>query len=101
VTHVVRWHLELGGEVIACIADARDYDFPWTCGTRVRSPAFVRFRPYFTCPDDWPDDDPVVDALCGEVQSRGGFGLGDLTTGQVSPGIRINQRGESAWFRVG
>jgi hypothetical protein len=74
----IRWHLELAGEVVAPIADAGDYDFPWTYGTLVSSPEFERFRPYFTDPDEWPDDDPAFEALYGEVQSRGGFILHDL-----------------------
>jgi hypothetical protein len=101
MAEAVRWHLELGDEVIAQIADADDYDFPWTYGVLVNSPAFERFRPYFTDSEDWPDDDPAIEALCGEVQDRGGFVLRDHQTGESHPGIGLNQRGDSVWFRIG
>lgn len=97
----VRWYLELGAEVIARIADGNEYEFPWTCGRLVESPDFERFRTYFTDPDDWKDDDPVTEELCREVQSCGGFVLRDLQTGEVYHGIRLNQRAESVWFRIG
>src|SRR5262245_4587665 len=101
MAEVIRWHLELGGEVIARIADAGEYDFPWTYGRLVESPGFERFRPYFTDPDDWPEDDPAIEALCAEVHSRGGFVLHDFQTGEVHQGVRLNQRGEAVWFRIG
>jgi hypothetical protein len=101
MAETVRWHLELGGDVIARIADAHDYEFPWTYGTLVNSPEFERFRPYFTDPDDWLDDDQAIEALCGEVHSSGGFVLRDFQTGQVHPNFRLNQREESVWFRIG
>jgi hypothetical protein len=97
----IRWHLELGGEIVARIADTDEYDFPWTYGVLVESPGFERFRPYFTNPDDWPEDDPAIEALCGEVHARGGFALRDFQTGALHQGIRLNQRGESVWFRIG
>jgi hypothetical protein len=69
---VVRWHLELGSEVVAQIADAKNYDFLWTYGVLVESLKFECLRSYFI-EEDRPDDDPAIEALCNEVQSRGGF----------------------------
>lgn len=96
----VRWHLELGNEVVARVADAGEYDFPWTHGRLVESPGFERFRVYFTDPNEWPDD-PALESLCGEVHSHGGFTLRDFQTGVVYPGIRLNHSGEAVWFRIG
>jgi hypothetical protein len=93
--------LELGGEVVAGIVDTGEYDFPWTYGTLVESPEFERFRLYFSDPEDWPDDDPTIEALCGEVQSRGGFVLRDSLTGRSHQGVTLNLRGELVWFRIG
>jgi len=98
---VIRWHLELGGEVIARISDAREYEFPWTYGVVVASPQFERFRPYFTDPDTWPDDDPAMNALCDEVASRGGFLLRDFQTGVVHQPVTFNQNSAYVWFRIG
>lgn len=101
MAEAIRWHLELGGEVVARIADANEYEFPWTYGVLVDSPEFERSRPYFTDPDDWPEDDPAIEALCGEVDARGDFTLRDLQTGQIYPRMWLNQRGEYVWFRIG
>jgi hypothetical protein len=98
---MVRWHLELGDEVIARIADAREYEFPWTYGVVVDSPEFERFRSYFTDPDKWLDDDPVMETMCAEVQSRGGFLLRDFQTGLVHQPVTINQNSSYVWFRIG
>lgn len=97
----IRWHLELGGEVVARIADANTYEYPWTYGTLVDSPEFERFRPYFTDPEGWADDDPAMEALCGEVQHRGWFVLRDLKTGELHRGFLFNQDEELVWFRIG
>jgi hypothetical protein len=97
----IRWHLELGGEVIARIADADDYDFPWTYGRLVDSPGFERFRLFFSDTDDWPEDDAELEAICGEVQNRGGFVLRDLKTGEVHENLSFNHKGEYVWFRIG
>lgn len=101
MSEAIRWQLELGGEVIARILDAHDYEFPWTYGKLFESPGFERFRVYFTDPEYWPNDDPAIEALCSEVQDRGGFVLRDFQTGQSHPGIIFNQRAESVWFRIG
>jgi hypothetical protein len=101
VAEAVRWHLALGGEVVARLADDGEYDFPWTYARLVDSPQFERFRPYSTDEEDWRDDDPSIEALCAEAQARGGFALRDLQTGAVHEGLRVNQRGESVWFRIG
>jgi len=97
----VRWYLELGGEIVAHIADADEYDFPWTYGTLIDSPKFERFRTYHTDPDEWPDDNLEFDTLIGEIRDRGGFVLRDLQSGEVHPGIRLHHRGNSVWFRIG
>jgi hypothetical protein len=98
---VVRWQLELGGEVVARV-DADEYDFPFTYGRLVESPAFERFRRYFTDPNDWPDDDPGLEALCGEVRARGGFVLRELAAGMAYRGVCLSHDGgEVVWFRHG
>ena len=74
-----RWQLELGREVIARI-DADFHEFPWTYGSLVDSPQFERFRSYFTSEDEWPEDDPAFEELCGEIQSKGGFAIRDVST---------------------
>jgi hypothetical protein len=97
----VRWQLELAGEVVACI-NADEYEFPWTYGRLVDSPGFERFRRYFTDPEDWPDDDPELEALCREVQDGGGFVLRDLSTGMTYRGVCLNHDGgQVVWFRHG
>ncbi len=97
----VRWQLELGGAVVARI-DAEEYDFPWTHGRLVDSPAFDRFRPYFSNSDNWPDDDPEFEALCGEVDAAGGFVLRELPGGTVYGGVCLNHDGgQVVWFRHG
>src|SRR4051812_3195054 len=101
MAEVVRWHLELDGKTVARIADAGEYDFPWTYGRLVDSPEFERYRAYFSDPDDWRDDDPEIEALCGEVQAQGGFVLRDFQTGLVYQGVRLNQSGDAVWFRIG
>ncbi len=99
--NLVRYQLELGGEVIARI-NAGERDFPWTYGRLVDSPAFERFRRFFTDEADWPDDDPELDALCSDVQSRGGFVLQDMSSGVAYQGVRLNHDGgNSVWFRHG
>lgn len=98
---IIRWHLELGGEVIARIVDAHEYEFPWTYGFVADSPAFERFRPYHTDSDTWPIDDPVIEALCAEVHARGGFVLRDIHDGTVYPDMKVNQNPEYVWFRIG
>ena len=98
---VVRYHLELGGEVVALI-EADMYEFPWTYGRLVNSPAFERFRRYFTDDNDWPEDDPELDALCGEVHDRGWFVLRDVSSGVVYPGVLLHHDGRDVvWFRHG
>jgi hypothetical protein len=97
----VRWQLELGDEVVARI-DADDYYFPFTYGRLVDSPAFERFRLYFTDDNDWPEDDPQLEALCGEVHDRSGFLLREMTTGVAYRGVCLNHDGgEVVWFRHG
>jgi hypothetical protein len=98
---VVRWQLELGDKVIARI-DADEYDFPFTYGRLVDSPAFERFRRYFTDDNDWPDDDPQLEALCGEVHDQGCFILREMPTGVAYRGVCLNHDGEQVvWFRHG
>jgi hypothetical protein len=98
---VVRWQLELDREVVARI-DADDYSFPFTYGRLVESPAFERFRRYFTDDNDWPDDDPELEALCGEVQARGRFVLREMPSGVAYRGVCLNHDGgEVVWFRHG
>jgi hypothetical protein len=98
---VVRWHLELGGQLVARI-DADEYDFPWTYGLLVDSPEFERFRRYFTDDTGWPDDDPELDALLGEVRDRGGFVFREVPTGVVYRNVMLNHDGGSVvWFRRG
>lgn len=101
MVEAVRWHLELGGEVIARIADVGEYEFPWTYGVVVESPEFERFRPYFTDPETWPDDDPNMEALCREVDSRRGFLLRDFQTGVEHQPVTLNQNSTYVWFRIG
>ena len=97
----VRWQLELGGEVVAQI-DATEFDFPFTYGRLMDSPGFDRFRPYFADDTDWPDDDPEFEALCGEVQNRGGFVLRELPAGAVYRSVCLNHDGKyGVWFRHG
>ncbi len=101
MSHTVRYHLELGGEVVARI-DADEYDFPWTYGRLVDSPAFERFRRYFTDDNDWPDDDPELEALCGEVQDKGRFVLRNVASGDAYQGVCLNHDGGGVvWFRHG
>lgn len=97
----VRWHLELGTEVVAYIEDAHIYEFPWTYGVIVASPQFERFRTYFTDSETWADDDATIESLCDEVLSRGGFILRDLQSGRVHLNPTFNQKDESVWFRIG
>ena len=97
----VQYHLELGGEVIAVIVYI-GYEFPWTYGKLIESPAFEPFRMYFTDDNDWPEDDPDLEALCGEVHVRGGFLLRDLSSGVAYQGICLNHDGgDGVWFRHG
>lgn len=97
----MRWHLELEGEVITKIQDAHKYDFPWTYGILIESPEFERFRPYFTDSDFWSDDDSMIEALCVEVYTKGGFTLRDIITGETYLNLRLNQREDTVWFRTG
>jgi hypothetical protein len=97
----IRWQLELGGKVIAKIADAKEYEFPWTYGIIVDSPEFERFRRFFTDPDDWADNDPELEALTAEVHSKGEFLLRNLQTGKLHHPFRMNQNREYVWFRIG
>jgi hypothetical protein len=101
MAEAIRWHLELGDEVIARIADAHEYEFPWTYGVVVPSSEFERFRQYFTDSETWPEDDPAIEALCAEVNSRGGFRLRDLETGRAYESVTLNQNSEYVWFRFG
>ena len=87
--------------MIARIADASEYEFPWTYGVVVESPQFEQYRPYFTDPETWPEDDPAVESLCGEVHSRGGFLLRDFQSGLVHQPVTLNQNREYFWFRIG
>jgi hypothetical protein len=101
MAEVTRWQLELDGEVIARI-DADEYAFPWTYGRLVDSPQFERFLRYFTDSNDWPDDDPELEALCGEVHTRGRFVLRALSTGMAYQGVCLNHDGgQMVWFRHG
>jgi hypothetical protein len=98
---IVRWHLELGDEVVARI-DADEFSFPFTYGRLVNSPQFERFRQYFTDPNDWPDDDDALEKLCSEVQSHGRFVLRDTSSGIVYEGVCLNHDGtDVVWFRHG
>jgi hypothetical protein len=94
---LIRWHLELGGEVIARI-DAEDYDFPWIYGRLVDSPAFERFRVYFADEDSWPET-PKFDALIAEIRAKGRFVLREVPTDLSYRSFRLNQEGEVVWFR--
>ncbi|MCC7423873.1 MAG: hypothetical protein IT428_26715 [Planctomycetaceae bacterium] len=97
----VRWQLELGDMVIARI-DADSYSFPFTYGRMVGSPAFERFRLYFSDPDNWPDDDPQFEALCREIRDRGRFVLREMTSGIAYRGVCLNHDGRDVvWFRHG
>ena len=92
------WQLELGGEVVGrIVADA--YEFPWTYGNLVDSPQFERFRTYFTNEDDWPEDDPAFEKLCGEINSKGGFAIREVSTNTLYRGVRLNQEKDVVWFR--
>jgi hypothetical protein len=95
------WHLELASEVIARI-EVDEHDFPFFYGRLVDSPEFERFRRYFTDPEDWPDDDTELEALSGEVQSRGQFVLREMASGIAYRGVCLNHDGAQAvWFRHG
>jgi hypothetical protein len=97
----IRWHLELGGELIARISDLHSYEFPWTYGELVDSPKFERFRVYFNDPETWPEDDPEIEKLCGEVHVRGGFLLKDRWTGLEYREITLNHDNDvGVWFRI-
>jgi hypothetical protein len=68
----------------------------------VDSPGFERFRRYFTDPEGWPEDDPELETLCGEVQSRGRFVLRKLPDGVTYQGVCLNHDGgQVVWFRHG
>lgn len=95
------YRLELGGEVIARI-DAETREFPWAYGRLADSPAFERFRRYFADESDRADDDPEIEALCGEIAGRGGFMLREMPSGTLYRGVRLNHDGgEGVWFRHG
>lgn len=97
----VQYQLELGDEVVAAIV-AIGYEFPWTYGRLINSPEFERFRTYFTDDNDWPEDDVDLEAVCGEVHTRGDFVIRDLSSGVVYQGVRLNHDGEDGvWFRYG
>jgi hypothetical protein len=96
---VVRWQLELGGEVISRI-DADDYEFPWTYGRLVDSPGFDRFRVFFGNPDDWPET-PEFEALCREITAKGDFALREVPAAAVYRSVTLRQEGEVVWFRYG
>ena len=91
------WQLELGNERIASLTQAT-CEFPWTYARLMDSPAFERFRPYFSDDQLWPDT-PEFDALCEEVRAKGGFVLRDLTTHQAYHHVTLHQAGEDVWFR--
>ena len=98
---IVCYHLGLGGEVAARV-DVEGYEYPFAYGRLVDSPAFERFRRYFTDDDDWAEDDPEIEALCGEVQGRGGFMLREMSSGTLYRGVCLNHDGrEGVWFRHG
>jgi hypothetical protein len=98
---IVRYQLELGGEVVARI-DVLGHEFPFTYGRLVDSPAFERFRRYFTDDNDWAEDDPEIEALCGEIQDCGGFLLREMLSGVFYRGVCLNHDGsEGVWFRHG
>jgi hypothetical protein len=95
------WQLELGCEIVAKIKTA-GYEFPFTYGRLVDSSAFERFRKYFTDSNDWPDEDLSLEALCSEVQNRGGFLLRMMSSGVAYRGICLNHDGgQGVWFRHG
>lgn len=101
MSKVVRWHLELGDEIVARI-DADEFSFPFTYGVLVDSPAFERFRRYFTDDTTWPEDDEELEALCGEVDDRDDFVLRDTSTGVAYGGVCLNHNGgQIVWFRHG
>ena len=62
------------------------------------SPAFERFRPYFSEDDSWPDP-PEFDAFCEEARAKGCFVLRHLTTGRAYHHVTLRQAGEVVWFR--
>lgn len=91
------WQLKLGNELIATIG-FRSYEFSWTYGELIKSPAFERFRIYFSDEDMWPET-PEFDALCQEVEDKGGFILAEMSTGETFRNIRLNHKGAYVWFR--
>jgi hypothetical protein len=95
----IQWHLTLGETLVATIAPDR-VDAPWIYGRLVASAAFDRFRPYFTDPDGWSEDDEVLDALYDEVTAEGGFELEDLIGGQVHWGFSLFHDGEIVRFQL-
>ena len=99
MSHSADWQLELGHEVIAEILNDGT-DFPWTYGKLIDPSKFDRFRCYFSDDDTWPETSEF-DALLDEIRAKGGFILKNLRTGESFGSIRLNQEGQSVWFRHG
>ena len=91
------WHLELGSERIARLTE-ETFEFPWIYARLIDSPAFERFRVYFSDDASWPDTQEFEN-LCDEVRSRGGFVLRNMSTDDTYHHVTINQVGDLAWFR--
>ena len=95
-----RWRLELGDEVVAVI-DCDFYEFPWTYGELVDSSRFERFRLYFSNSDAWPEHDAELEKLLGEIKSRGGFSIRDMSSGTAYRSPGLHHDGSLVWFRHG
>ena len=91
------WQLELGNERIAKLVE-ETFEFPWTYARMIDSPAFERFRLYFSDDEAWPDTSEFAD-LCGEIRSKGGFVLRNLITNGTYRTVTLNHDGELVWFR--
>lgn len=90
--------LELGGEIIA-LMEVDGIDYPWTYATLLDTAKFERFRPYFTDTESSLDEDAELEALCAEVQIKGGFRLRCLATNKVFIDLVMHQEGNIVWFR--
>ena len=85
-----RWRLLLGGQVLADLW-FESYETPWITVRVDASAAFDRYRPFFTDPDRWAEDDASLDAMLLDVRQHGGFRLqpdgapdtGDFTLSDV------------------
>ena len=85
-----RWRLLLGGRVLADLW-FESHETPWITVRVDAAAAFDRYRPFFTDPDRWADDDASIDAMLLDVRQHGGFRLqpdgapdtGDFTLSDV------------------